>query len=173
MRIFAAVIIWITFLGGLTLYMKHRGSVEYSNEYFHEWKSIEKVYALEVTPSFVPEPDPFALSINNSHNSTALLVRVGEHEILKVDDSIADSETFVVEPLHGLVAGKNEIYVEASPPFSPLSTQNAVRVRIIENGHPLAEKTFWSPPGNKVSGTFEFILNANGNDLLQEEHGNP
>jgi hypothetical protein len=169
MRIFATIFIWIIFIGGLTLYMKHRGSVDYSNDIFHERKPVEKVYALELTPSFNLEPDPFALSMNNSHKSIALLVRLGENEILKVDDPVAGSETFLVEPLDGLVVGKNEIYVEANPPLNNLS--NALRIRIIENGQSLAEKTIWSPPGNKVSGSFYFTLNANGYDLLQEEHG--
>jgi hypothetical protein len=172
MRIFAAVIIWILFIGGLTLYMKHRGSVDYSADNFHELKPAEKTYALEVTPSFVLEPDPFALTMNSQNNSPALLVRLGEHEILKVEDYINSSETFLVEPLHGLTVGKNEIYVEASPPLDPVSTQNALRIRIIENGYFLEEKTLWAPPGAKVSGTFQFNLKAEGLDLWQEEHDN-
>jgi hypothetical protein len=170
MRIFVTVIVWVVFIGGLTLYMKHRDSVDYLKDNFHEFKMVEKLYALEVTPSFILESDPFALAIDSQDSSPVLLVRLGDHEILKVDDPLTISETFRVEPLDGLIIGENEIYVEASPLVEHFTTQNALRVRIIENGYPLAEKTIWSPPGAKVSGTFQFTLKTDDNNLSEDNH---
>ncbi|MCU0615140.1 MAG: hypothetical protein MUD09_08700 [Desulfobacterales bacterium] len=170
MRIFVTVIVWVVFIGGLSLYMKHRGSVNYLEENTHQFKMVEKVYALEVTPSFVLESDPFSLTMDSRDSSSILLVRLGNHEILNVDDPLTGSEAFTVEPLQGLIVGENEIYVEASPPLDNFTTQNALRVRIIENGFPLAEKTIWSPPGAKVSGTFQFTLKADENNFSEEEH---
>jgi hypothetical protein len=170
MRIFVTIIVWVVFIGGLTLYMNHRGSADYSANNFHEFKLPEKVYALEVTPSFVLESDPFALNIDSRKGSPALLVRLGEHIILKVDDPLTSYETYKVEPLHGLIIGENEIYIEASPPLNHISTQNALRIQIIKNGYPLAEKTIWSPPGSKVSGTFQFTLKADDHNFSEENH---
>jgi hypothetical protein len=171
MRIFVTVIVWVVFIGGLTLYMKHRDSVDYLEDNFHEFKMVEKLYTLEVTPSFILESDPFALTIDRQDSPPALLVvRLGDHEILKVDDPLTISETFTVEPLDGLVVGENEIYVEASPSVDHFTTQNALRVRIIENGYPLAEKTIWSPPGAKVSGTFQFTLKTDNNNFSGDNH---
>jgi hypothetical protein len=170
MRILVTAIIWVVFIGGLTLYMKHRGSVDYSADNFHDFKLVEKVYALEVTPSFVLESDPFALTMERQNSSPVLMVRLGGHEILKVQGPLTTSDTFKVEIMHGLTAGKNEIYVEASPPLDHFLTQNALRVRIIENGYTLAEKTIWSPPGAKVSGTFQFTLKADESNFSEKEH---
>ncbi len=169
MRIFATVIVWVVFIGGLTLYMNQRGSVDYSVDNFYEFKPVEKVYALEVTPSFVLESDPFGLNIDNRDGSPALLVRLGEQIILKVDDPSNRIESYKVEPLHGLLSGENEIYIEASPPLNLTSTYNALRVQIIENSFSLAEKTLWSAPGSKVSGTFQFTLQDEDLNLSEEK----
>jgi hypothetical protein len=170
MRIFITVIVWVVFIGGLTLYMNHRGSADYAVVNFHEFKKVEKVYALEVTPSFVLKSDPFALNIDGRNGSPALLVRLGQHIIFEVDAPLTISETYKVEPLNGLIIGENEIYVEASPPLNQISTQNALRVRIMKNGNPVAEKTIWSSPGSKVSGTFQFTLKADDHNFSEEDH---
>jgi hypothetical protein len=171
MRIFVAVIVWVIFIGGLTLYMNQRGSVDHLATNFYEFEQVEKAYALEVTPSFILESDPFALTIDIQNSSPALLVRLGEHELLNVGAPLTNAETFKVEPLHSLIVGQNEIYVEASPPTNHFSTHNALRVRILKNGYPIAEKTIWSPPGTKVSGTFQFTLEADDNTFPEEKHG--
>lgn len=168
MRIFFATIVWVVFIGGLTLYMYHRDYADDLADSFQENKLVEKVYSLEVTPSFALESDPFALTMDRQKNSPVLLVRMGGHEILKVDDPLAIFETFTIKPLRGLLAGKNEIYIEANPSLNHSLTQNALRVRIIENGYPVAEKTIWSPPGAKVSGTFQFTLKSDDNNFSEE-----
>jgi hypothetical protein len=171
MRIFVTIIVWVIFIGGLTLYMKHRGSVDYSATDFYEFKQVEKVYALEVTPSFLLESDPFALTMDSQNNSPALVVQSGEHELLNVRAPLTNAETFRIEPLHNLIVGQNEIYVEATPATNHFSTYNAIRVRIIKDGYPFAEKTIWSPPGTKVSGIFQFTLEADNNNFSEEKHG--
>ena len=167
------VMVWLVFIGGLTLYMKHRGAGNDFEENFHEFNQLKKQYALEITPSFILQTDPFALNLESRDTPPAMLVRLGQQEILTVNDPSNFPQTFKIEPLHGLSVGKNELYIEASPPLDHNSTQNALRIRITENGYALAEETFWSPPGAKVSGTFQFTLTPDDHNLLQENHGHP
>jgi hypothetical protein len=170
MRIFVAVIVWVIFIGGLSLYMKHRGFADYSANDLFEFQRVEKVYALEVTPSFILESDPFALAMDIQNSSPALLIRLGEHELLNISAPLTTAETYKIEPLHSLIVGQNEIYVEATPPTNHFSTYNALRIRILKNGYPVAEQTLWSPPGTKVAGTFQFILETDDNDFSEEKH---
>jgi hypothetical protein len=170
MRIFVAVIVWVIFIGGLSLYMKHRGFVDYSTNNLYEFQQVEQVYALEVTPSFILESDPFALAMDIHNSSPALLIRLGEHELFNIGAPLTTTETFKVEPLHNLIVGQNEIYVEATPPTNHFSTYNALRIRVLKNGYPFVEKTLWSPPGAKVAGTFQFNLETDDNDFSEEKH---
>jgi hypothetical protein len=170
MRIFVAVIVWVIFIGGLSQYMKHRDFADYSPNNLFEFQQVEKVYALEVTPSFILESDPFALMMDIQNSSPALLIRLGEHELLNISAPLTTVETFKIDPLHSLIAGQNEIYVEATPPTNHFSTYNALRIRILKNGYPFEEKTLWSPPGTKVAGTFQFTLETDNNDFSEEKH---
>ena len=172
MRIFLAIIVWVLFIGGLTLYMKHRGPADFSPHQMHEFKKVEKMYTLEITPSFMIESDPFALTFDSRNSSPAILVRLGEYEILKVEEPSLTADTFKVEISQNLFFGENEIYIEASPPSDQVLTQNALRVRIIENGYPVAEKTIWSPPGAKLAGTFHFTLKPEAQKYSEEKDAN-
>jgi hypothetical protein len=170
MRIFVAVIVWVIFIGGLSLYMKHRDFADYSPNNLFEFQQVEQVYSLEVTPSFILESDPFALAMDIQNSSPALLIRLGEHELLNISAPLTTAESFKIEPLHSLIVGQNEIYVEATPPTNNFSTYNALRIRILKNGYPFEEKTLWSPPGTKVAGTFQFTLETDDNDFSEEKH---
>jgi hypothetical protein len=170
MRVLVAVIVWVFFIGGLSLYINNRDFADYSPNNLFEFQQVEQVYALEVTPSFILESDPFALTMDIQNSSPALLIRLGEHELLNISAPVTTAETFKIEPLHSLIVGQNEIYVEATPPTNHFSTYNALRIRILKNGYPFEEKTLWSPPGTKVAGTFQFTLETDDNDFSEEKH---
>lgn len=171
MRIFLAVMVWVVFIGLLMMYMKHREHVDYAVQDLGEFNIVEKVYTLEITPSFIIKPDPFALIVDRNDVFPAMVVRLGGHEILKVENPLVGSDTFKVEISRGLVVGENEIFAEANPPADQISSQNALRLRIMESGYPVAEKTLWSPPAAKVSGTFQFTLKHNENNFFGEKNG--
>ena len=170
MRIIATIIVWVAFIGSMAFYMKQRDVAGYASDDIIQFKKATRVYALELTPSFVPESDPFALNLDNQNTTSPLIVKLGDREIFRISAPPDTVEYYRIEPLTHLHFGKNEIFVEASPPAGDYFTSNALRIRLMENGHPLAEKTIWSPPGAKISGTFQFNLKENGPEPLREEH---
>ena len=67
-----------------------------------------------------------------------------------------------VEPVPGLAAGVNELFVQASPPPEEWDRRHAVRIRIVREGGLVAEKTLWSESGGIVADTFRFVLEPSG-----------
>jgi hypothetical protein len=160
-RIFLAALIWLLFIGGLSLFMHHRDQAMVSSEAPAVIQKIEKGnFALLITPTFAVEPDPFAILAADDEKPPALLVRIGDREILRKTDQIPAGAPIRLEPLTGLVFGDNEMYLEVSPPVEQADRSHAVRVQIFQDDLPLAEKTFWSPAGGKVADTFRFALRA-------------
>jgi hypothetical protein len=114
------------------------------------------------------EPDPFALRTDDEAGAPALLVRLGNYEILRKTDRLEAGSIIRVEPLSGLVLGDNEIYFQASPPIEDADKHHAVRLQILLKNQIIAEKTFWSPPGGNLAGTFRFTLTPSQD--TQEDH---
>lgn len=169
MRIALAVLIWLVFVGGLGLYTHHRDATVLVSGPGVEIQAAEGNYALEITTTFTVEPDPFALQTDELREQPALVVRLGEREILKRTDRVEAVTPIRLEPLLGLVEGTNEIYLEASPPLEQAGNSQAVRVQILRNGQSVAEQTFWSAPGGKVADTMRFELGTVRE--AEEDHG--
>lgn len=162
-RIFLAVFIWILFAGILTLYMQQRPGPPAPAEVLAGKQETAAQYRLEVTTSFAAEPDPFALQTGTSP-PPALLLRMGSEEILRISRRIKAGIPITVSPLRGILPGDNEIWFAAYPPLENASGTRALRIRIQENARTLADRTFWSEPGGKVSGTIRFTA------VREEEH---
>jgi hypothetical protein len=93
---------------------------------------------------------------------------LGNYEILRKTDRLEAGSIIRVEPLSGLVLGDNEIYFQASPPIEDADKHHAVRLQILLKNQIIAEKTFWSPPGGNLAGTFRFTLTPSQD--TQEDH---
>jgi hypothetical protein len=169
-RILAAVIIWIVFLGGLILFLSFRDSTVTPSSSPVALKQVEASYALLVTTAFALEPDPFAVRTDDKDRPPALLVRMGNYEILRETDRLAAGTSLRVEPVSGLVLGDNELYLQASPPIEEADKNHAIRLQILFNNRVIAEKIFWSPPGGKPAGTFRFTLTALQDNQENHEH---
>ncbi|MEZ4528756.1 MAG: hypothetical protein R2941_22810 [Desulfobacterales bacterium] len=171
MRILVAVFIWIIFAGGLALYMDSRNPPPFPAEHTAE-SSAEHTAAsdskpafasentghsvLEITPAFAPEPDPFALQPEPGVPRPALLVRMGNREILRVTEPMEPGIPLKINLPADPVPGKKEIWLEASPPLEAYRKTHALRIRVLENDAVTAEQTFWSEPGANVSGVLSF-----------------
>lgn len=167
MRILSAIIIWIVFLGCLIVFLSFRDSTVTSSPSPVELEEPDASYILTVTTTFALEPDPFAIQTDDKDRPPALLVRLGNHEILRKTDRVAAGSIIRVEQVSNLVLGDNEIYLQASPPIEESDKNHAVRLQILLNNRIIAEKTFWSPPGGNLAGTFRFTLTAS-----QDTHKN-
>ena len=160
MRIILAALIWVLFIGGLLLHMASRQSVPVAQATLpgEEATNSPSHYTLEITPGFSAAPDPFALVTEAGERAPLLTVRMGGRTLLRVEEEMAAGVPIPLSPVEGLAAGENEIYIQASPPVEEAGKSHALRVRILDEGIPLAEKTFWSAPGGAVGGTFAFTL---------------
>lgn len=166
MRLVVAALIWVVLIGGLAAYMTHRNH-RTGKTLSHTMAEAPGTFALEVTPTFDLEPDPFALQTKGSGPAHALLVKVNGAEILKRSDRIQRGVPIVFEPVPSLSVGTNEVYLEANPPVGEANRAMAVRVRILRDGKTLADRSFWSDMGSKVSTTFDVKIEP---ETGTEEH---
>ena len=170
MRFLTVIVIWMVFVGGLSFYMNQReeaGAVR-------EFQTIEAqgVYRLEITTSFDAEPDPFALDIDDTANPSALLVQLGGEEILRREEGVKAGSSIVVSPIEGLTVGRNEFYIEASPPLDLAERSHAVRVRVFRDETALLDRTFWTEPGVRLATAFEIDIQSEsaGEEKPDGEH---
>ena len=168
MRPMVAALIWIVLVGGLTLYTHMREPAKAFKTIAP--RTVEGVFALEITPSFTAEPDPFALRGDTERGAPALTIRVNGKEAVRVTDRTEPGRPIRVEPVPGLVQGDNEIYLEVNPPLSAGSGSHAVRVSLLQEGRTLKERTFWSEPGSRIAETFRVKTPA-GPRPEDQDHG--
>jgi hypothetical protein len=158
MRFALVALAWLILVGGLSFYIHERDSrpaVEISKPAVRE--AARGNYTLEVTPTFSTAADPFALQGEVTAAST-LQVSQGDKIIYRTEESLEAGMTVRVHPVAGLTAGRNELYLQASPPLSDIPRDNAVRVRVLLDNRVLVDETLWAESGAKVSGTIAFSL---------------
>jgi hypothetical protein len=158
MRIALTVLIWLLMVGGLSLYIQQRDrrlppGIQTPTT---EAESMEG-YTLEITPTFSPEPDPFALQRDPAASAT-LVVWLGERELFRSEQALPAGKTVSVHPVAGLVVGRNELYLQAGPPLSEALMDHAVRVRLRQGNREVFDETLWGLSGANVAGTIPFIL---------------
>lgn len=123
----------------------------------YESHSVEGVFALQVTTTFAVEPDPFALRTERNEAS-ALLVKLNGNEILRKTDKVQAGAPIRVEPVPGLIDGRNEFYLEANPPVGLANLSYAVRVQLFRDEQLVAERSFWSEPGSRIASSFQVSI---------------
>jgi len=156
MRFALTALIWLVMVGGLTMYIQQRDRrlPPAIKTPATEAAPMEE-YALEITPTFSPEPDPFSLK---GDPPASLLVRMGERELYRSWQPLPAGKTVTVHPVAGLVVGRNELYLQASPPLSEALMDHAVRIRLLQGSREVFDQTLWGLSGAKVAGTIPFTL---------------
>jgi len=161
-RLVIAAIIWIIFIGGLSVYMQARESLEMAPD-----KTLQTAmgkFTIQVTTTFAPVPDPFALK-THEESSSSLTVKLHGVKVLGPDSQTGADRFVFREDLPQLLAGKNEFYVEAYPDLRATDKAGALRVEIMRDGVVLADRTFWSEPGERIAGALSTTVpeSASGN----------
>ena len=158
MRIALTALIWLIMVGGLTLYIQQRDRrLPPAIRTPATGAAPMEKYSLEITPTFSPETDPFALQGDPAASAT-LLVRLGERELFRSEQALPAGKTVSVHAVAGLVVGHNELYLQATPPLSEALMDHAVRVRLLQGNRELFDHTLWGLSGAKVAGTIPFTL---------------
>jgi hypothetical protein len=158
MRIFLALAILIAVPGGLALYMEARQPGHSSRSAAFEPQAAEGRYTLEITATYAPQVDRFGLPAGDSGEAAVLLVFLNGREIVREGKPIEAGRTLRLQELPNLAAGLNEIYLAAAPPADAAASGGAVRLRLLEGGVPLADKTFWAAEGVPAAGTLRLDL---------------
>ena len=160
MRFILVALIWLVLIGGLSFYIQQRDArIPPRAEAQVSLQAVSGNYALELTPTFGAAPDPFALQVEGEAPAT-LLVRLDGQPVYRSEAPLVRGETLRIAPLEGLVAGRNELYVEATPAFDEAHLSHALRVRLLRDGIELLDQTLWGEAGRKVSGSVAFTLAA-------------
>ncbi len=166
-RIVAAILVWVIVVGGTWLYLRlHDDRAQARLGSVPETEVVEG-YRVELVTTFSAEPDPFALQLDDAAAPTALLVRLNGAEVLRRADDVAAGESIAMDPLGPVLAGNNELYVEASPPGDVAGLSHALRVRVYHGYRTIADTTLWNEPGASLSGGVSFEAAA----LLESTDG--
>lgn len=162
MRLLGVVLVWAVIAGALGLFLVMRNHpvqpaiVQEETVHAAQQQAFNATgYALEITPTFAPAPDPYALP-DDPVSKSGLVVSQNGHVLYTYDGDGAFPGSIVLQPAPGLGRGVTEYLVEAAPPLGMegMPQQQAVRMRLLRNGMAVAEQTLWAEPGGVVRGTF-------------------
>lgn len=157
MRIALTLLIWLIMVGGLSLYIQQRDRRMPAAVAAPTMEAAPaEEYTLEITPTFSPEPDPFA--IGGDQAASSLVVRLGERVLLRSSQALPAGRPVTVHPLEGLAVGHNELYLQVSPPVGEAPMDHAVRVRLLQGNREIFDDTVWGVNGATVAGSIPFTL---------------
>lgn len=160
-RIGLTLLIWIVFPGLVVLFFRHRDTAQHGAPPPVRLQAAPGSYALELTTSFDATADPFALRRGDDDAPTALRVRLGDREVLRMEEGLRAGVPIRIEPIPGLVSGTNELHIQVSPPVADARRRDLVHVLLLRDGTPVEESFFWSEGGAQASGSFRFVLPGN------------
>ena len=156
MRFLMVVAIWIVIVGGLWNYISHRDA---KRERIVATTpidlTVEGQYALEITPTFSTEDDPFALQTSDS-TPPSFEVKLNGNTLDMNVLEFQRGERVRTEKVTGVLMGHNEIYVNASPPLSENTMEHGIRVKFYQDNTLIVDRTVWADQGAIVSGTIRF-----------------
>lgn len=156
MRFLMVVAIWIVIVGGLWNYISHRDA---KRERIVATTPIDLTvdgqYALEITPTFSTEDDPFALQTSD-YTTTSFEVKLNGNALNMNVLEFQRGETIRTEKVAGVLTGHNEIYVNASPPLSENTLEHGIRIKFYQDNTLIVDRTVWADQGAIVSGTISF-----------------
>ena len=156
MRFILVTIIWVVIVGGLWSYIANRDSrrLKAAPQPIAD-RSVEERFAIEITPTFSTEKDPFALTTSET-TQKSLEIRLNSKVLPLSSQEVLRGEAIRLEDVAGMLTGHNEIYLSASPPISESTLEHGVRVRVFQNEDSIVDETIWSGQGALVSGTISF-----------------
>lgn len=156
MRFLLVVIIWIVIVGGLWNYISQRDARRQQIIAKSPVDlTVEGEFALEITPTFSTENDPFALTTSDS-NAPTFEVKFNGMTMDINTMALQRGQTIRRENVVGVLTGHNEIYVHASPPMSENTLEHGIRIKFYENNNLVVDKTVWADQGALVSGSISF-----------------
>ena len=156
MRFLMVVAIWIVIVGGLWNYISHRDAKrERIVATTPVDLTVEGHYSLEITPTFSTEDDPFALKTSD-HTTSSFEVKLNGIALNMNVLEFQRGETIRNVRVEGVLAGHNEIYVNASPPLSENTLEHGIRVKFYQDNTLIVDRTVWADQGALVSGTISF-----------------
>jgi hypothetical protein len=168
MRVVLVLAIWVFILSGLFLYMEARDRATLDAAPVVEGFEAAGSHALEITILTALEPDPFALTAERRMPAETILVRLNGKTILSRTETIAPGISLRVDPVTGLLAGMNEIFLGATPPSGGQLGPAAIRVQLFNGLVPVLDETLWADGGSKISGAIPFSLPG-----AEENRGRP
>lgn len=162
MRFLLIVVVWFVILGGLWTYSRQGAeAVGVPGEAVAEAAAAQHEYLLEITPTFTVEEDPFALKLDDA-KTEGIEIRVNGQPVAIASAVVRRGVKMDAGRLENLVAGRNEIYLSAAPPYDESDREHGVRLVMTRDGNTVVDKTLWSSGGSLVSGTVNFELEAQG-----------
>jgi len=168
MRFLLVVVIWIVIVGGLWNYISHRDAKrELIVSATPIDLTVEGQFALEITPTFSTEDDPFALT-TSENISSSFEVKLNGNALDMSALEFQRGETIRNGKVTGVLTGHNEIYVNASPPLSENTLEHGLRVKFYQDDTLLLDRTVWADQGTLVSGTISF--NHSQNEEVSHDH---
>ena len=157
MRFLISIAVWVGFVGGLFLYTGWRDARVVSGTEVKTAAAAHRQYAIEITPTFSLEEDPFALR-TDSGTEAPLELRLNGRLLPVPVENLRRGRPLKIEGVEGVVVGGNEIHIKASPPTGEGELDNCVRLRLFEEGVAVADATVWGSQGALVSGTVPFTI---------------
>ena len=156
MRFFLVALIWVVIVGGLWGYISNRDARRLQATPVASIDlSVTGNFSIEITPTFSTEQDPFALTTSQTEAQPIDISLNGSPLVLPTQE-IMRGEMIRIESVSGVLAGHNEIYLNASPPISESNLEQGVRVKVYEDSTLLVDNTVWAEQGALVSGTVSF-----------------
>ncbi|MFN2355761.1 MAG: hypothetical protein ABR512_14725 [Desulfopila sp.] len=158
MRFVLTALIWLLILGGLSLYIFQRDRRIQAPIQAPVMQEVAgQNFILEITPTFSPEADPFALQ-GEDGDSPSLVIRTSQRELFRAQADLERGVPVQVQPVHGLMEGRNELYLQGTPSLSEAHRDHAVRLRLFRDNRVVADETLWGHGGAGVAGTISFTL---------------
>jgi hypothetical protein len=158
------MLIWIVIIGGLWAYTGQRDAAQTGIiRGTPATAGVKEAYALHLTPTFSLEPDPFALQTEDGAG-TPFQLRLNGAPMEVADNPWQRGRPLVIEKVKGLLAGNNEIFVQASPPLAESDLQHGIRLQLLKSGVAVVDGTIWSRQGSLVSGAIHFQLQTTGRE---------
>ena len=163
-RVVLAILIWVVFIGGFSLYMRRR-RVGATPAEGPTAPPAAGSFTIAVTPDFTATPDPFALWGEDGTGAAALAVRLNGKDVLRLAERVEAGKPVRVRDVAGVVVGPNEVYVEASPPVGDSARAATVRVEVLREGKPMAETTLRGEGSSAVAGSLRFDVKPEAGEV--------
>jgi len=155
MRLFLAFLVSVFLIGGMAFYLSNRQAVRHEGEQTAQIQ-IEETFRLEISTTFTPAADSFYLpsnDINCIKNRPLFEVMLNGQSVKSFRFPPSDGN-FVLDDISGLIKGRNEFYIELSPPAKNLIKPFAIKVVLYRGFLKVAEKIFWFDAGERPGMAF-------------------